>query len=77
VWIIDHNTGSSEDKGSLQAGQSKSITLENGHTFDLVCVDQGAIGCTVDDPNIVSCRRLFVPNIIGNENGGTLQEVVN
>ncbi|HEY6166113.1 MAG TPA: hypothetical protein VIW25_14520 [Nitrososphaeraceae archaeon] len=51
--------------------QNKSM-----HTFDLICVDQGAIDCPGNDPNIVSCRRLFVAGIVENEHGTALEIIV-
>jgi hypothetical protein len=74
VWIFDRNIGNWEHKGSLSYNQSKTITLQTGRFYDIVCVDQGALNCNGrNDPTIVSCRRYFLPNIYGDQNGRSIQ----
>jgi hypothetical protein len=48
------------------------IELEDGHVYDLVCVDMGLIGCGVDDPTRQACQKNLIPGIVGKKEGFTL-----
>lgn len=77
VWIFDRTTQLWFDKGSLGYQLSMTISLEDDHTHDLICVDPGLIGCNgANDPNTGACRRLWVPNIVGDDEGGMLTVTV-
>ncbi|MCU4979600.1 hypothetical protein OB987_18405 [Bacillus cereus] len=56
------------DSGTCPAGEPYVLELKNGVWNNVVCVDVGAIGCGVNDPTQVACRR-YEFSLLGNSNG--------
>ncbi|PEJ12640.1 hypothetical protein CN675_24440 [Bacillus toyonensis] len=63
------------DYGTCPAGEPHVLELKNGLWHHVVCVDVGAIGCGVNDPNQVACQR-YTFSILGNSNGSEAPPVI-
>ncbi|WP_179865204.1 MULTISPECIES: hypothetical protein [Bacillus cereus group] len=51
------------------------LELQDGLWHHIVCVDEGAIGCGSDDPDILACQK-FEFSILGNSNGPAANPVI-
>jgi hypothetical protein len=88
VWLFDRNLQRWDNKGSIQQQYDEGgfcpgvgeepfeIDLEDGHAYDLVCVDTGLIGCGVNDPTVQACQRSSIVEIVGKKDGFTLNQII-
>ncbi|NEW09248.1 hypothetical protein GK047_25120 [Paenibacillus sp. SYP-B3998] len=63
------------DYGTCPAGEPYVLDLKDGLWNHIVCVDVGAIGCGVNDPTQVACKR-YEFSVLGNSNGPESPPVV-
>ena len=86
VWVLDHTDGTSNNAGSIYQqyndwgtcpaqGDPMEIDLIDGHAYEIVLVDVDAIGCGVNDPLVVACRRQEF-TVLGSNNGPLLPVTV-
>jgi len=81
IYLLDHSTGSVEDRGSLRAaydsfgscaGESMAIELEDSHFYQIIAYDPGSPGCSPRHLTTPGCKRLVTPLIRGDESGPQL-----
>lgn len=75
VFLIDLVNSNPQNMGSLALNATLTLTLQDGHDYEIVVVDTGLDGCPGLDPANVSCQRsLSFAN--GSKSGPVLQIVV-
>jgi hypothetical protein len=75
VFLIDLANNNPQNMGSLSLNGSQTLTLQDGHNYEVVVVDVGLNGCPGLDPTNVSCQR-SVSFANGTKGGPVLQIVV-
>jgi hypothetical protein len=75
LYLIDLGTGQSSDMGAVAYGSHSSLSLQDGHVYELVALDTGLIGCTGKDPTIADCQR-SLSYISGSKSGPVLPVIV-
>jgi hypothetical protein len=57
AYLIDLATNNPQDMGAVAVGTQKTVTLQDGHEYEIVAVDVGLIGCPGSDPTNQNCQR--------------------
>lgn len=83
IWVDDGSGWRKEatlvhqydDTNYCPSGEPYVLELEDDLWHHVVCVDEGAIGCSSDDPDMLACRK-FEFTILGNSDGPAHPDVI-
>jgi Fibronectin type III domain/PASTA domain len=74
VYLIDFANNNPQNMGSLAVNGNQTLTLQDGHNYEIVVVDVGLIDCPGLDPTNVSCQRSL--SFANGQKGGPVLQIV-